>query len=173
MSELHGTYDPLQYPLLFPYGEYGWHEHILRANEEDSDTMDVDDDDDDEPSQYTGATQAMQDLLLGSSRTSSKGKGRAIETESEPKKMMMMNLNLIKMMVMMQKINKLARKENGLPLKNLQFIEFKLEILLKQPVLYTFQDDYFNSIWLINLPNGSQINLDGIEIISKNLDMKQ
>src|ERR1044072_8217289 len=86
MTELHGTYDPLQYPLLFPYGEYGWHEHILRANEEDSDTMDVDDDDDGKPSQHTGATQAMQDLLLGSSRTSSKGKGKAIETEPEPEK---------------------------------------------------------------------------------------
>src|ERR1043165_7632366 len=86
MTELHGTYDPLQYPLLFPYGEYGWHEHILRANEEDSDTMDVDDDDDGEPSQHTGATQAMQDLLLGSSKPSSKGKGKAIETEPEPEK---------------------------------------------------------------------------------------
>ncbi|PKK65714.1 hypothetical protein RhiirC2_808469 [Rhizophagus irregularis] len=25
INELHGAYDPLQYPLLFPYGEYGWH----------------------------------------------------------------------------------------------------------------------------------------------------
>jgi len=33
ISELHGAYDPLQYPLLFPYGEYGWHDNILRANE--------------------------------------------------------------------------------------------------------------------------------------------
>ena len=30
--ELHDTYDPLQYPLLFPYGEYGWHDNILRIN---------------------------------------------------------------------------------------------------------------------------------------------
>jgi hypothetical protein len=32
ISELHGAYDPLQYPLLFPIGEYGWHKGILRAN---------------------------------------------------------------------------------------------------------------------------------------------
>ena len=32
ISELHGAYDPLQYPLLFPFGEYGWHRGILRAN---------------------------------------------------------------------------------------------------------------------------------------------
>src|SRR6185436_16241297 len=32
ISELHGAYDPLQYPLLFPFGEYGWHGGILRAN---------------------------------------------------------------------------------------------------------------------------------------------
>src|SRR5438046_1366191 len=32
ISELHGAYDPLQYPLLFPYGEYGWHDDIFREN---------------------------------------------------------------------------------------------------------------------------------------------
>ena len=32
ISEMHGAFDPLQYPLLFPYGEYGWHKNILRAN---------------------------------------------------------------------------------------------------------------------------------------------
>src|SRR6185295_229004 len=32
ISELHRAYDPLQYPLLFPFGEYGWHKGILRAN---------------------------------------------------------------------------------------------------------------------------------------------
>ena len=32
ISELNGAYDPLQYPLLFPFGEYGWHDGILRAN---------------------------------------------------------------------------------------------------------------------------------------------
>lgn len=25
-----GCYDPLQYPLLFPYGEMGWHEGIKK-----------------------------------------------------------------------------------------------------------------------------------------------
>jgi len=33
ISELHGAYDPLQYPLLFPHGEFGWTDDILRANE--------------------------------------------------------------------------------------------------------------------------------------------
>lgn len=28
ISELHPSYMPLQYPLLFPYGEDGWHTHI-------------------------------------------------------------------------------------------------------------------------------------------------
>jgi hypothetical protein len=28
----YGCYDPLQYPLLFPYGETGWHQGIQRIN---------------------------------------------------------------------------------------------------------------------------------------------
>src|SRR6266498_3386051 len=86
MSELHGTYDPLQYPLLFPYGEYGWHEPILRANEssdpEDIDPMDIDEG---ESSRHTGATQDMENLFLElfSKSSKSKGKGKAIETEAE------------------------------------------------------------------------------------------
>ena len=32
ISELHGAYDPLQYPLLFPNGEYGWHDGIFKLN---------------------------------------------------------------------------------------------------------------------------------------------
>jgi hypothetical protein len=32
ISELHGAYDPLQYPLLFPNGEYGWHRGILKKD---------------------------------------------------------------------------------------------------------------------------------------------
>src|SRR6185436_13382936 len=32
ISELNSAYDLLQYPLLFPLGEYGWHKGILRAN---------------------------------------------------------------------------------------------------------------------------------------------
>src|SRR6266516_2058088 len=35
INELNGAYDPLQYPLLFSYGEYGWHDCIFRANEHD------------------------------------------------------------------------------------------------------------------------------------------
>jgi len=33
ISELNGAYDPLHYPLLFPRGEYGWHDQIFRAGE--------------------------------------------------------------------------------------------------------------------------------------------
>ena len=28
-----GCYDPLQYPLLFPYGDTGWHQGIQRLNQ--------------------------------------------------------------------------------------------------------------------------------------------
>lgn len=28
----YGCYDPLQYPLLFPFGETGWHQHIQKLN---------------------------------------------------------------------------------------------------------------------------------------------
>lgn len=35
ISELHDAYDPLQYSLLIPYGEYGWHDNIFRENEHD------------------------------------------------------------------------------------------------------------------------------------------
>ncbi|CAG8695146.1 3887_t:CDS:2, partial [Racocetra fulgida] len=30
ISELSGSYDPMQYPLLFPQGDYGWHPNILQ-----------------------------------------------------------------------------------------------------------------------------------------------
>ena len=87
---------------------------------------------------------------------------------------MMINLNLILIkMVMMKKNNKPVRKKNGLSSENLQFIGFRLKILLKQLVLYIFQKDYFNSIWLINLSNKKQVNSTDIEKISKNLDIKQ
>ena len=32
INELNGAYDPMQYPLLFPYGEYGWHSNIYRRD---------------------------------------------------------------------------------------------------------------------------------------------
>ena len=32
ISEMHSAYDPLQYLILFSYGEYGWYKEILRAN---------------------------------------------------------------------------------------------------------------------------------------------
>ena len=32
ISELHRCYDPLQYPLLFPYGTDGWHVNLKLQN---------------------------------------------------------------------------------------------------------------------------------------------
>ena len=32
ISELHSTYDPLQYLLLFLFDKYSWYNDILRAN---------------------------------------------------------------------------------------------------------------------------------------------
>ncbi|CAG8484501.1 6845_t:CDS:2 [Scutellospora calospora] len=32
ISEVSGSYDPMQYPLLFPRGQYGWHPGILTAS---------------------------------------------------------------------------------------------------------------------------------------------
>src|SRR3989337_514772 len=92
ISELNGAYDPLQYPLLFPYGEYGWHDNILRANEVESETpgpgsrtsdveMEI------EPSgsgSRTGTTTDFENLMLGVEETSTsrdKGKGKAVETD--------------------------------------------------------------------------------------------
>ncbi len=50
MLELHGT-----------YGEYGWHEPILRANESDPEDIDLDEG---ESSRHTDATQDMENLFL-------------------------------------------------------------------------------------------------------------
>ncbi len=60
MSELHDIYDPLQYPLLFPYKEYEQHEHILRANESDFEDINLMDIDERESSRHTGITQDME-----------------------------------------------------------------------------------------------------------------
>ncbi|PKA53311.1 hypothetical protein AXF42_Ash010041 [Apostasia shenzhenica] len=30
IQHFYGCYDPLQYPLLFPYGDTGWHQGILK-----------------------------------------------------------------------------------------------------------------------------------------------
>ncbi|CAB4477605.1 unnamed protein product [Rhizophagus irregularis] len=81
INELHGAYDPLQYPLLFPYGEYGWHDSILKRNvimpsgsEFEHETPMI---------RHTGATQDMEDLLIEPEISRrNKGKGRAIEIES-------------------------------------------------------------------------------------------
>ena len=111
ISELYGPYDPLQYPLLFPHGEFGWHNDILRANTilpESVIPMDMDVDvdervDEEEVEQHTGATQDIANLSLGlpfslddplirSSKDKGKGKEKEIESvefdnndkESEP-----------------------------------------------------------------------------------------
>src|SRR5437868_11970259 len=63
ISELHGAYDPLQYPLLFPFGEYGWHDEILRANvQEKSDNDDDNNDDDNDDEQSTTTEQSSEQL---------------------------------------------------------------------------------------------------------------
>ena len=33
ISELHRSYDPLQYPLLFPYGKDGWYINLKLQND--------------------------------------------------------------------------------------------------------------------------------------------
>src|SRR6266498_2337750 len=85
ISELYGAYDPLQYLLLFPYGEYGWHDNILRINisepepepdSESEDLMEIEDE-----FRHTGATQDMENLLIEPKK--SKGKHKAIEIESD------------------------------------------------------------------------------------------
>ena len=88
ISELNGAYDPLQYPLLFPYGEYGWHDNILRANEVESETPRTSDVEMEiEPSgsgSRTGATQDFENLMIGVEETSTsrdKGKGKTVETD--------------------------------------------------------------------------------------------
>jgi hypothetical protein len=104
ISELNGAYDPLQYPLLFPYGEYGWHDSIFRANEfnepEESKEpefgsgstiipMDIDNKKgkyEEEEIGHTGATQDFENLMLDELMTEpkkNKGKGKAIEVESD------------------------------------------------------------------------------------------
>ncbi len=109
ISELHGAYDPLQYPLLFPYGEYGWHDSIFRANVFESDhesdhepepepepeselepefefesesEMEIEEEGD----RHTGATQDIENLMIESNEPRfkrDKGKGKAIEIESD------------------------------------------------------------------------------------------
>ena len=70
---------------MFPYGEYGWHEPILRANESDTEDIDLIDIDEGESSRHTGATQDMENLFLelSSKSSKSKDKNKAIEIESE------------------------------------------------------------------------------------------
>src|SRR6266542_1888206 len=85
ISELHDAYNPLQYPLLFPYSEYGWHDNILRINisepepkpdSESEDLMKIEDE-----FRHTEATQDMKNLLIEPKK--SKGKHKAIEIESD------------------------------------------------------------------------------------------
>jgi len=82
ISELNGAYDPLQYPLLFPFGEYGWHDGILRANVQGIGAIEH------EESQ-TGASQFFEELALESFSSISeleeepKGKEKVMEIESD------------------------------------------------------------------------------------------
>ena len=105
--ELHAAYDPIWYPLLFPYGEFGWHDNILRANEIASNPesrmsqsesvipmeidfaipMDIEEREHIDIGSHTGASQAMSDLLIGSPSSiimsKDKGKGKEKEIESD------------------------------------------------------------------------------------------
>ncbi len=71
---------------MFLYREYGWYEHILRANEssvsEDINLMDIYEG---ESSRHTGTTQDMENLFLElfSKSSKSKGKGKAIEIKAK------------------------------------------------------------------------------------------
>jgi len=52
MTELHPHYDPLQYPLMFPNGSYGWapRKYLLNQNNKvnvQNDSVSSSDDDDD------------------------------------------------------------------------------------------------------------------------------
>src|SRR5579871_2940612 len=69
ISELNGAYDPLQYPLLFPYSKYGWHDHIFRANEsepepEPEQITPTEIDEDEHEARHTGATQDFENLSI-------------------------------------------------------------------------------------------------------------
>lgn len=64
INELNGAYDPLQYPLLFPYGEYGWHNNIYRCDIEPESVELPMDFDNEEEERHTGATQDMENLLI-------------------------------------------------------------------------------------------------------------
>ena len=71
ISELHGAYDPLQYPLLFPYGEYEWLGDILRANITELEPepepvipMEIEEEREYEEARHTEATQDMENLYL-------------------------------------------------------------------------------------------------------------
>ena len=101
--ELNGIYNPLQYPLLFFYEEYGWTDDILRANEVESrsesqigsqagSVMIIDVDKEGRESRHTGATQLMEDLAIESSSSfsmiepitaKSKGKQKQVESDEE------------------------------------------------------------------------------------------
>jgi len=103
ISELHGAYDPLQYPLLFPHGEFGWTDDILRANEVESRSesqigsqagsiMIMNVNEEGRESRHTGATQLIEDLaikfsssfsVIEPSKSKDKGKGKQKEVESD------------------------------------------------------------------------------------------
>src|SRR5581483_7575426 len=59
ISKLNGAYDPLQYPLLFSFGEYGWHDGILRANVQEIEVIEHEE-------LHTGASQFFEELALES-----------------------------------------------------------------------------------------------------------
>jgi len=105
ISKLHDAYDPLQYPLLFPYGEFGWTDNILRVNEIESrsesqvgsqtgSTIIMDIDEEERGNIHTGASQIMEELsirfpssynMIESSISYSQSKGKQKEVEFDDK----------------------------------------------------------------------------------------
>ena len=81
ITEIHGAYDPLQYPLLFPYGEHGWNDKIVRKGEDplpDNDFDDSDNNDDDDEIMFESSSKNLERTESFASNT----EGMAIEIEN-------------------------------------------------------------------------------------------
>ena len=81
ISEIHGAYDPLQYPLLFPYSEHGWNDKIVKKAEDllpDNDSDDSDDNDDDDEIMFESSSKNLERTESFASST----EGMAMEIEN-------------------------------------------------------------------------------------------
>ena len=81
ISEIHGAYDPLQYPLLFPYSEHGWNDKIVRKGEDllpDNNSDDSDDNNDDDEIMFESLSKNLERTESFASST----EGMAMEIEN-------------------------------------------------------------------------------------------